>query len=141
MLKDTVLNSSAYSLFIAIPAVEYIDLYDLLNSNDELARLSGYYGLLNGLLDDDFLIKRYKIEDNICSKRTIIWLLRHSANTGKVLQFYKSEYGKSDIIIKNEILRGMKRLDIFEYRSFIRTRFADKVSPIKESEFILQESY
>ncbi len=94
-----------------IPA-DYFKTLNLLNSDNELNRLEGYYSLLdNNIIDADFLIKRYKSETDFL-KPVIVWLLGFSKDKDMVLKFLNEEYEKSGKRLKQEISRTMKRFEI-----------------------------
>ncbi len=108
------------------PALEYIYTARLLNSNNEFKRLAGYYSLIdNRKIDDDFLIERYNKESGIIMKRSIIWLLGHSENSGRVLEFLSGEYKAKSKRLKREILRAMKRLDKDFFNKFVKEKKVD----------------
>lgn len=102
------------------PAYEYINTLSLLESNNDLNRLTGLYSLLEcKKIDVDFLIDRYKTEDLIYIKRSIIFLLGYPKKQKKILIFLSEIYHDSPWRIKLEILRTFKRIDINSYNEFL----------------------
>lgn len=86
----------------------YFEMNHYLNNADELKRLAGYYLLYDiKKIDVDFLTQRFSAEKSFVHKRTILWLLSFSDETGKVLEFYQTVKEKA---CKKDIAKYKKRL-------------------------------
>ena len=58
------------------PAEQHYETAALLNSDDELKRISGYYSILDGgVFDAVYLKERYLKEDSVLAKKTVLWVL------------------------------------------------------------------
>lgn len=118
MMKKMLLHQQRY-FFLYPPAQEYITLYNRLNGRDELVRLSGYYALLDHRkIDTAFLLERYKRENALIIKRTIIWVLGFSDEHREVISFFTTIYEDAPQEIKDEIVRSVRRLDRKQLHQF-----------------------
>ncbi len=110
-LKDLVLHNKKLYLLLFKPSERFYEVYNKINSNNELKRLSGYYALLdNHMIDPIFLKRRYKIEKSLLLKRTILWLLSFATNKDEVISFYRKIYKNSSNAQKVDILQFYKRI-------------------------------
>ncbi|MCP4138007.1 MAG: hypothetical protein GY754_43995 [bacterium] len=120
IIKSFLTSSRRLSLILYRPATEFYTMRKLLRSENELERLSGYYALLdNNMIDEDYLLELYTLEPSIVVKRTIIWILGFSDDFDSVKKSYSKIYAKADPLIKNEILRTLRRNDKEYYQKFI----------------------
>ena len=104
------------------PSHEFFNTYQKINSYNEFDRLSGYYAMVdNNYINDDFLMKRYELEESEILKRTIIWILGFSKNKETISSFYSSIYNKSELRIKEEIMRSVSRLGYNKLEEFKST--------------------
>ncbi len=119
MLHRALLADSA-AFFLFRPAGEFFSVYSMINSDNDLIRLSGYYSMLDyGHGDDAFLMERYSLERSDTVKRTIVWMLGFSHGSG-VAKFLTDSYADSSGPIKGQILKSLSRVDPGGYRDFIR---------------------
>lgn len=124
--QSIITGDSRYLFLLYRPADEYLLMLQKLNSENRLLRLSGYYSLADyNKIDHQFLIERYKQEDSIPVKRTIVWLLGFAGNVDTVTDFFSHMYRDSPHNIKKEILTSMKRCCSEDYKGFVK---AQKVS-------------
>jgi len=120
-------GENSFLLALYKPAFEYINTINLLESNNELKRLTGYYSLLdNKKIDVDFLIDKYKREELIYIKRSIIWLLGYSNKKRKAINFLSEIYKDASLRVKLEVLRSIKRIDRESFNKFIIDQKIDK---------------
>ena len=129
LIKRFVTDMNPFIYLLYRPAYEYIYTIKALASKNALERLNGYYSLLETKkIDEDFLIERYKMEETLLLKRSILFILGFSKNKDIVSAFLSKIYKDSPWRIKMEILRTIKRLDRALYIKFI----ADNKINIKE---------
>ncbi|OHD64773.1 MAG: hypothetical protein A2176_10620 [Spirochaetes bacterium RBG_13_51_14] len=122
-IENIVLKQSRLPLLLSSPVVQFYDVYTLINSNNPYSRLSGYYSLLdNKMINEAYLMERYRQERIVVIKRTLLWCLSFSKDTGAVLEFYSSIYHDGDQSLKVDILGLMKRLDEKYYLDFMKTK-------------------
>lgn len=134
MLAGIVMRESSFPLLISRPVTQFYDLYVLINSGNPFSRISGYYLLLdNNMIDEVFLLERYRKEELFAIRRTILWILGFSQDAGVVLRDYAALYNESDEPMKKEILALMKRKDRDYYRAFVRDGRVDKKLLPRES--------
>ena len=87
--------------FIFTPSKNLFDIVNMLNSNDVLKRIEGYYGYReSGLNDLEFLYNRYKIEKSEITRRVILWTAQRDADPEKLNSFYKKCYNISTETLK-----------------------------------------
>ena len=121
IISDFFKGESRLSYLLYHPSFEYIYIRDLLNSSNELLRLSAYYALFEyGRIDEDILIDRYKNEKSDYIKRTSIWMMGYSNDMEKIKRFFSMEYSRANYRIKREMLRSLKRLDVDTLNIFIK---------------------
>ncbi len=127
LIENYITGSGRLLLLITRPGYEYISVSNMLNSSNEVERLSGYYSLLdNKKIDTEFLIERYRREQAISNKRTIIWLLGYSKDRIVALKFFAREFKNSSNRIKKEILGSMKKISSNYFYEFIKEKKVDK---------------
>ncbi|MDY6969230.1 MAG: hypothetical protein SVR08_11355 [Spirochaetota bacterium] len=120
LIKRFVIFRSPFVYLLYRPAYEYLYTIKVLASQDDLDRLKGYYSLWETKkIDEAFLIERYKKENSLLLKRSIIFILGFSNNKDIVSDFSTIIYKDSPWRIKMEILRTIKRLDGNLYIKFI----------------------
>jgi hypothetical protein len=125
-LSNLIFSNGAFPLLISRPVVQFYEMTVLLNSGNPYSRLSGYYALLdNRMINTRFLMERFNKEQDYTIKRTILWILSFSDDTGDVLKFYASVFHNNDPFMK-DILALMKRVDGAYYRKFIERNTIDK---------------
>lgn len=108
-LAKTVTGASAISFFITKPLAVYGIVNEKLYKVDPLQRLVAYYALWDlNIVDTKFLYERYKEEDTIAAKRTILQILalQHSK---KFLQFLDEVYELSDKNLKMQMVKIVKQ--------------------------------
>ncbi|PKL35662.1 MAG: hypothetical protein CVV44_19205 [Spirochaetae bacterium HGW-Spirochaetae-1] len=126
LIRGFILERSRYVMFLFTPARQYFQMLVLVNSDDELQRIAGYYALLdNDLIDEDFLRERFQKESSLAAKRTILWVLGQAGNRKKILEIYAGVYSASGNELRMEILRSMERLDEYFYLEFIKKNRID----------------
>jgi hypothetical protein len=118
-------NASAVMLFFE-PAMQYFVSFHMLNSSDEMKRLSGYYSLLDlDLIDSEFLGKRYEKEQNVAVKRTILWVLSYSDDHDEVFELFSALFPEEQDSLKREMLKSLKRMDEYFFLQFIEMHNID----------------
>ncbi len=118
------------------PAHQFFHTYSMLNSNSEVIRLSGYYSLLdNNIIDEDFLMERYRDEGSIPVKRTIIWLMGFSDDFEKIKGYFNTTYNESHTEVKREILRIIRRRNPDYYKKFIVIKKVSKDLWVDEADY------
>ncbi len=126
-VQKLVSGGEGFFFLLFRPAHQFFHTYSMLNSNSEVIRLSGYYSLLdNNIIDEDFLIERYRDEGSIPVKRTIIWLMGFSDDFVKILEYFNTIYDESHREVRREILRIIKRRDPVYYKEFITVKKVSK---------------
>lgn len=107
-------------LVLFYPSSNYIDTVKLLNSENPLKRLSGYYAYSGSkIIDFDYLQKRYMEEEWPVIKNTIIWTASKHSRTEEVLNFYKKIFNASDQRNKDFILNYIEKKDIKIYNELL----------------------
>jgi hypothetical protein len=120
-------GESGLLYFFSRPGYEYLYLQARLNSSDEMARLSAYYALWEyKRADHDLLIGKYKSEDSVYVKRTLVWMMGSAENSAAVVNFIRGEYKTSPREIQREMLRSVKRLDASLYEKLVSELKADR---------------
>ena len=105
------------------PSSNYIDTVKLLNSENPLKRLSGYYAYSGSkVVDFDYLQKRFKEEELPVIKNTIIWTASQSSRTEDVLNFYKQVFDVSDQRNKDFILNYIEQKDTKIYNDLLEKK-------------------
>ena len=69
-------------------------------------------------------MERFQKEENYTIKRSILWILSFSDDTGDVLRFYSSIFSRNDPLMK-DILVLMKRIDRDYFMKFIEKNKID----------------
>ncbi len=122
LVERVVIGESRFPLLLAKPVGQFIDIYRLLNSDNPFSRLSGYYSLVdNRMIDEDFIIERFRAERLDVTRTTLLWILSFSRDADRVMDFYESIYSDSDVAIQAEIRRHMQRVNAVRYAEFLRT--------------------
>ena len=120
MVNNLLSGRGLSSLLIFKPTGNLIRIFKMVNSKNELERLSGYYALLDsGIIDVNFLAEQLTREETPAVKRTIIWLLSFAESAEEAEAVFDEVYGRSTLPMKREIIRSMKRLDEERYVEFI----------------------
>jgi hypothetical protein len=120
-VESVILREGRFPLLLSRPVNQFYDVYSLINSADPFRRLSGYYSLVdNNMVNEQFIADRYGREQIPVVRRTLLWVLSHSKDSGKALKFYASIYNTADNSLKKDILRYMLRLDKKYTEAFIR---------------------
>ena len=101
IVKELLHSRTGVYAFIFTPSKNLFDIVDMLNSNDVLKRIEGYYGYReSGLNDLEFLYNRYKIEKSEITRRVILWTAQRDADPEKLNSFYKKCYNISTETLK-----------------------------------------
>lgn len=120
LLKSLLFSKKSSPFLIYKPAQEFFTIYRYINSSNELERLNGYYALLdNRIIDEQYLCERFNIEKSTIVKRTIVWMLGSSPGAEDMLDCFNKIYSNSNISIKREILRSLKRADEKIFNEFV----------------------
>lgn len=105
------------------PSSNYIDTIKLLNSENPLKRLSGYYAYSGSkVVDFDYLQNRFMEEEWPVIKSTIIWIASQNSRTGDVLSFYKKIFNASDPRNRDFILNYIEKKDIKMYNELLEKK-------------------
>jgi len=120
-IGQIVTRKPRYAIVLQRSARDLFTISRLLNSQSEMKRLSGYYGLYeNQLIDTDFLVERLDKEASPVVRRTIIWLLGFSKDEKNALESLAGAYSSGNPLIREEVLRSMKRIDSDYYAEFLK---------------------
>ncbi len=126
-IRSFITGKSRLLLLLFRPSSGFIKSIAMLNSSNELERLTGYYSMLyNDKIDMDYLMERYKMETSVHLKRTIIWLTGYSRDTGRMVDEFTVLYNGADPVVKKEILRTLHRRETGLLQKFIK---ANEVKP------------
>ena len=121
-LSKTSAGEISAALVFFNPSSVYIDTVRLLNSSDAFKRLSGYYAYAEtGLIDLDYLYRRYTEEESPIIKSAIIWAASGSRKTDDVISFYEKIYKLAGKRNQEFILNYIETNDIKFYNDFIET--------------------
>lgn len=123
LLSHLVTGRDTFAFLLSRPAREFVVVSRLVNSDSELSRLAGYYGLLeNEMIDTAFLKERLASETTPVVRRTIIWVLGFSRDSDEALEVLNSVYKNAGDSLKQDILHAMRRLDEKYYNDFIQEK-------------------
>jgi len=112
LINGFLLNNKNWILLLYSPSFYYFNTANMLNSDDELKRLAGYYSMRESKkIDIPFLMERFKDEPSLFVKRTLIWVIGYSREKRIALKNLSAIYDDSPLQIKNEILRSAIRID------------------------------
>jgi len=125
-VENVVLQQGRFPLLLSRPVNQFYDIYTLINSNNPFSRLSGYYSLVdNKMINEQFLMERFRREQNEALSGSILWILSYSGDNDAVVTFYASVYNNSSDPIKKRILSLMKRVNKDYYMKFIKKNKID----------------
>jgi len=115
-IRHGTLSGISPILVLFYPSNNYIDTVKLLNSENPLQRLSGYYAYSEGkIIDFGYLQKKFMEEEWSVIKNTIIWIASQHNRTEEVLNFYKKIFNASDQRNRDFILNYIEKKDITLY--------------------------
>ena len=115
IIKDFLNGKIGISAFIFLPSKNMIDTMVMLNSENELKRIEGYYAYReSGLRDPDFLYQRYKQENSDITRKTIIWIAQDISDEEKLHDFYKKLYQISPDNLKRYLQMKINSFDLIE---------------------------
>jgi len=121
LVKSVIIDGSIAPLVFSNQVRKSIEIIRLLNSKDELERLTGYYSLLdNKIVDENYLLERFQMEKSYPIKRSILWIMSFSDNFDEVTEIYGSIFKGAPVGIKKEILMSLKRVDEYHYLQFVK---------------------
>ena len=125
-VENVVLQQGRFPLLLSRPVNQFYDIYTLINSNNPFSRLSGYYSLVdNKMINEQFLMERFRREQNEALSGSLLWILSFSRDNDAVVTFYASVYNNSSDSIKKRILSLMKRVNRDYYMKFIKKNNVD----------------
>lgn len=125
-VEDILLQQARFPLLFSRPVSQFYDIYTLINSSNPYSRLSGYYSLVdNKMINEQFLMERFRHEQNDALRGSILWILSHSNDREGVVRFYTSVYDESSDNMKKRILGFMKCVDNNYYLKFIKKNKID----------------
>lgn len=102
------------------PSQNFAELIRRLNSDDPLYRLTGYYIYRDtGLVDLEFLLKRYEYDDTDLIRKNIIWIASSEHDIKKLADFYSKIFEISSPEIQHVIISNVKKLGTDTYKEFI----------------------
>ena len=115
--KNTILR--LYSLkgsvvsFIFTPASNYYKSSILINSRNELERISGYYSLIDSFVlpEAAYLHECYLKEDSISAKKVLLWVFTRIENNQTSLDVLNSLYESADQDEKANIRKTIELLN------------------------------
>ncbi|MCU0847962.1 MAG: hypothetical protein MUD12_08765 [Spirochaetes bacterium] len=129
MIVNIITKNSTLPLILFKPAFEVYRTYTLVNSNEPLERLSGYYSMLdNNIINSDFLYDRLQKEKHDFIKRNIIWIMGQSDDLGATIRIYSSVYSSSEPAVRKEILSSLRKKGKGIYDEFIKN---NKIKNVK----------
>ncbi len=106
------------SNFLFLPSKNMIDTFILLNSQNELKRLEGYYAYREtGLKDHEFLYRRYRDEDSDIIRKTIIWIVENDDNVEELNKFYKKLYEVTSGTLKRYLQKKINSYELIEQQT------------------------
>jgi len=86
-------NSIRFPLVLFSPNIEFIKLYSLIYSRNDLKRISGYYGLASlNVSSLDFYKEKLKFENSIVAKRILLRTIIQKFNYKDVCIFIEEYY-------------------------------------------------
>ncbi|TAL32945.1 MAG: hypothetical protein EPN93_14860 [Spirochaetes bacterium] len=125
-LTGFVTGRSRAAVLLYRPSFDHVKSVLMLNSQDELRRLAGYYALLqNRTLDADYLLARYREEQNPVTRRTILWIMGFVPDPSKAYASLESVYDDAPGIMQRQILRSLARVDPGSLDRFARDHLVD----------------
>ncbi len=111
-LKLYLFRRAALPFFFPGYSSTYHAAVALMNSPDELQRLSGYYALIQlGTIDEGLLFKRLSGESNPAIKRSIVWILGRSELSKTAAKTLARIFDESSASVREEILRVLDKHD------------------------------
>ena len=108
---------------IYTPSAHYYESARLLNSENELDRIAGYYSLLDGTaLDEEFLRHRFLKEGSVPARKVILWVLAQSVDSRAVFRVLEDIYDSADKGLQKKILAYMHETDARSCEQFMKKR-------------------
>ena len=119
--EKSAVNGSFYLPALSFrPSQNFVELMRRLNSDNALYRLTGYYIYReSGLVDLEFLLKRYEYDDTELIRKTIIWAASSERDIKKLTAFYSKIFEISTPEIQHVIIMNVKRLGDNIYADFM----------------------
>jgi hypothetical protein len=106
MISSLISGESRYPLLIGTPAGDIFKIYRLVNSENPLERISGYYALIDAnMIDLDFLHERFLDETLSTSRLVLVKAISCSDKKKKMYDVLDAIYDKSEMPVKTEIVR------------------------------------
>ncbi|NLV69235.1 MAG: hypothetical protein GXY14_16340 [Spirochaetes bacterium] len=121
LIEKSAVNGSFYLPALSFrPSENFAELIRRLNSNDPLLRLTGYYIYREtGLVDLEFLLKRYEYDDTGIIRKTIIWIAFSERDIKKLSDFYGKIFEISTPELQHVIILNVKKLGSQVYSDFM----------------------
>ena len=108
MISSLITGESRYPLLIGTPAGEIFKIYRMVNSENPLERISGYYALIDAnMIDLDFLHERFLDETLPAAKLVLVKAISCTDKKKKMYDIFDSIYNKSELPVKTEIVRTL----------------------------------
>ena len=124
-----IMKGSPMQVFF-MPADRYINSARLLNSENELDRIAGYYSLLEGTaLEQDFLKELYQKETYDPGRKIIVWVISQGKDKKAAFNTLEAVYDGSSDDLKKVIFAVMKELDSGLFESFLKEKGKSKYLP------------
>ncbi len=121
MITSLITGNGRLGLLLYKPSFEHLVTVSLLNSDNELKRIEGYYALRDsGKIEINYLTERYKAEEALYIRRTIIWLMGYSGDHRFAVKALSSLYADAAHPLKIEILRSLAKIDANLLDTFIK---------------------
>lgn len=124
LFEKSAINGSFYFPAMCFrPSKNFAELLMLLNSDDDLKRLTGYYLYREtGIRDYDFLYERYRYDDIPLIRRTIIWIASEDPDRKKIAEFYGKIFEISSPDMQSVITAAVDKLGLDMYIDFSSKR-------------------
>lgn len=121
LFKRSAVNGKFYLPALCFrQSMNFYELLASLDSTDDLERLSGYYLYRDtGVLDLDYLYKRYRYDESDIIRKTIIWIASGESDKKKLQDFYGKIFEISPQDLQSVITGRVEILGEDVYNDFI----------------------
>lgn len=119
--RNSALNGNFYLPALCFrPSRNFLEMIQRLDDVDDLKRLSGYYIYREtGLTDLNFLYTRYRFDETVLIRKTIIWIASSEPDKKKLAGFYSKIFEISPAELQNVITARVESLGKEVYIDFV----------------------